>query len=106
MHRRQQSVTIEEASLASPTLARLVQRGRESVRRFDAIKPMLPEAIRPCVRAGPINDSGWCLLADNAAVASKLRQLMPHIQAELSAQGLEVTAIRIRVSAAALSNEV
>ena len=98
MNRRHQSVTIAQASLASPTLARLAQLGRESTRRLDAIKPMLPEAIRPCVKAGPIDNSVWCLLADNAAVASKLRQFLPHMQAELLARGVEVTAIRIRVS--------
>ena len=98
MNRRHQSVTIAEASLASPTLARLAQLGRESTQRLDAINAMLPEAIRPCVKAGPIDNSGWCLLAENAAVASKLRQLLPHMQAELSARGMEVTAIRIRVS--------
>lgn len=98
MNRRQTSVTIAQASLASPTLARLAQISRESTRRLDAISAMLPEAIRPCVKAGPIDDSGWCLVADNAAVASKLRQLLPPMQAELAARGVEVTAIRIRVA--------
>lgn len=98
MNRHPKSITIEEASLASPTLARLAQLGRESTRHLDAVKPMLPDAIRPCVKAGPIDNSVWCLLADNAAVAAKLRHLLPHMQAELSARGMEVTAIRIRVA--------
>jgi hypothetical protein len=98
MNRRHQSVTLEEASLTSPILARLAQLGRESTRRLDAVKPLLPEAIRPSVKAGPIDNSVWCLLADNAAVAAKLRQLLPHMQAQLSARGMEVTSIRIRVA--------
>lgn len=97
MYRRHQSVTIAEASSASPTLARLAQLGRESNQRLDAIKPLLPEAIRRSVKAGPIDNSVWCLLADNSAIASKLRQFLPSMQAELSARGMQVTAIRIRV---------
>lgn len=98
MNRHHQSITIQEASLASPTLARLAQLGRESTRHLDAVKPLLPDQIRPFVKAGPIDKSVWCLLADNAAVAAKLRHLLPRMQAELLARGVEVTSIRIRVA--------
>jgi hypothetical protein len=97
MNRHQRSVTIEQASLQSPVLARLTQQGQESVRRFEAIKFLLPEAIRQAVKPGSIDNSVWCLLAENAAVAAKLRQLLPSILDQLSAQGTEITAIRVRV---------
>jgi hypothetical protein len=97
MNRRHRSVTIEQATQQSPVLARLAQRGHESARQFEAVKFLLPEAIRHAVKPGSIDDSVWCLLTDNAAVAAKLRQLLPSILAQLSAQGTEVTAIRIRV---------
>jgi hypothetical protein len=40
------------------------------------------------------------LLVGSAAASTKLRQLLPSIQAALTQHGFEVTAIRIKVQAA------
>lgn len=68
-----------------------------------AVKPQLPPALQSQVRAGPLDteDNAWTLLAHNAAVAAKLRQLLPRLEAALAASGVtraaEPTAIKIRV---------
>lgn len=70
---------------------------------MDAVKPHLPPALRAQVRAGQLDtgDNAWTLLAPNAAVAAKLRQLLPRLEAALAASGVtraaEPTAIRVRV---------
>ena len=60
--------------------------------------PKLPPAMAAHVKAGPIDEEGWTLLAANAAVSAKLRQLQPRIVAALAAKGIKVTAIRVRVA--------
>lgn len=68
-----------------------------------AVKPQLPAALQTQVRPGPLDtgDNAWTLLASNAAVAAKLRQLLPRLEAALAASGVtraaEPTAIKIRV---------
>jgi hypothetical protein len=81
----------------SQPLVRLMQRLQESRARFATIRELLPEALRDQVRPGPLDDEGWSLLACNGAAASKLRQLLPTLEAALLAGGWHVTAIRIRV---------
>jgi hypothetical protein len=88
---------IADALESSAALARLSQRLRESQARFDAIRPALPEALRPHVKPGPLDDEGWSLLAANAAVAAKLRQLVPDLVAALRASAWQPIPIRIRV---------
>ncbi|HYN58757.1 MAG TPA: hypothetical protein VET87_04280 [Rubrivivax sp.] len=81
----------------SQALARLLQRLQESRARFAAVREQLPDALRDQVRPGPLDDEGWSLLVPHGAAASKLRQLLPTLEATLLAQGLQVTSIRIRV---------
>jgi hypothetical protein len=49
------------------------------------------------VAPGPVDDKGWTLIAANASVAAKLRQLQPRLEDELLERGWQVSAIRIRV---------
>jgi hypothetical protein len=81
----------------SQPLARLLQRLQESQARLAAVREHLPEALRDAVRAGPLDDAGWSLLAPSGAVASKLRQMLPELQAALERQGWQETPIRIKV---------
>jgi hypothetical protein len=64
---------------------------------LQAIRTLLPAPLRASVQAGPIEDGCWCLLVSSNAVAAKLRQLVPALQAHLSQTGLPVTSIRIKV---------
>ena len=80
-----------------PGLAGLAARLAQSDARFAAIRAALPEGLRGEVRAGPIDDEGWSLLASNAAVAAKLRQLLPRLQQTLHDQGWPELTIRLRI---------
>ena len=91
-----------QAAGESPTLARLVDRMEASSRRLEAIRKLLPRPLLASVQAGPFEDGQWCLLVGSNAVAAKLRQLVPALQSHLTAGGLPVSAIRIKVQARSL----
>lgn len=97
MDRRARSVTLHQATEASPTLARLAQLGRDSVARLQAVTPLIPSSLRPAVKAGPIEGGTWCLLLDNNATAAKMRQLLPALLAHLRVKGWDTTSIRLKV---------
>ena len=99
MNRRLLPVTVQQAAEDSPTLARLAELARESGERLRAVESLIPAALRPAVRPGPIEGTAWCLLVEGNAAAAKLRQVLPALQAQLCDRGWEVTAIRIRVQA-------
>ncbi len=99
MNRRIHPVTLQQAADDSPTLARLAELARESAERLRAVESLIPATLRPRVKAGPIEGSGWCLLVEGNAAAAKLRQVLPALQAHLRGRGWQVTAIRIKVQA-------
>lgn len=73
---------------------------RESGARFETIAAQLPAALARHVRPGPVDAEGWSLLAANAAVAAKLRQLEPRLQESLAKAGWPARTIRIKVRSA------
>ena len=91
------ALPVSEAMRASQPLSRLVDRLRESNAMLAAILPLLPATLAASVRAGPLDEAGWSLLGANAAVAAKLRQLVPRFEERLRERGHAVTAIRIKV---------
>ena len=88
---------LQQALQRSEPLARLGQLLRDSSARFDAIRPCLPAALAPHVKPGPVYELGWSLLAANASVAAKLRQLQPRLEEVLRERGWQVSAIRVKV---------
>ncbi|MGE4241634.1 hypothetical protein [Ramlibacter sp.] len=96
-HRRNQPVSLRDAAEAAPTLARLVQLARESADRLEAVKAVIPVALRSAVRPGPIDGATWCLLVENNAAAAKLRQVLPAMQRLLAQRACEVNSIRLKV---------
>ena len=96
------------ASIPSPTpmadvlrghegLARLGERLEASRRRLRVIAPALPGGLMASIQSGPLDEEGWSLLVANAAVAAKLRHLLPRLEALLTQAGLPG---RIRVKLA------
>jgi hypothetical protein len=79
-------------------LASLLQRLQASQACLDAVKLCLPPSLAAHVKAGPLDEDGWTLLAANAAVSAKLRQLQPRLVMALADSGLKVNAIRVKVS--------
>lgn len=92
------SLPIGDALARSAPLASLRQRLHDSAARLDAVRGVLPEALRPHVAAGPLDDEHWSLLAANAAVAAKLRHLQPLVEATLLKKGWPVRVLRIKVA--------
>ena len=88
---------LRQAMDGSEPLSRLLLRVQASRDCLAAVVPVLPPELRGAVQAGPLDDSGWTLLAANAAVAAKLRQLMPVLNDALVAQSIAVAALRIKV---------
>ena len=78
-------------------LESLQRRMRDSNARFEVIKPKLPGELSRHVKPGPVDDDGWSLLTGNAAVAAKLRQLVPRLEAALKDGGWQQTVIRIKL---------
>lgn len=92
------AIGLREALARSSPLAALQSRLRESILRFEAIRGTLPSALAAHVRPGPLDGEGWSLLAANPAVAAKLRQLQPRLQARLVECGWPALALRIKVN--------
>lgn len=91
---------LRDALARSAPLASLMQRQRDSQARCDAARSVLPPSLAPHVRPGPLDADAWTLLAANGAVAAKLRQLQPRIEAALHERGLATLALRIKTVAA------
>lgn len=101
MIRRNHAISLLQATQESETLSRLCDLAEESAQRLKSIEPLLPGPLRACVHPGPIDGSVWCLLLDNNAVAAKVKQLLPALQAHLRTKGWEVSAIRLKVQTSA-----
>jgi hypothetical protein len=95
--RRHYAISLEQAAKESPALAQVVGQAREAADRLRAIQELMPTNLRPLVKAGPIEGDGWCLLVSNNSAATKLRQLLPALQAHLRSKGWNVQHIRLRV---------
>ncbi len=91
------AMRLEQALRDSAPLARLRALMRDSQARLATIGPLLPGTLAPHVRPGPVDDLGWSLLAANASVAAKLRQLQPRLEDALRDAGWEASAIRIKI---------
>lgn len=91
------ALPLTEALRLSAPLSDLRRRLKESAECFRAIQPALPPALHPHVQAGPVDDGGWTLLAANASVAAKLKQLKPRLQDHLLAHTGRERLIRIKI---------
>ena len=91
------ALPLAEALGRSAALTSLRARLADSDARFEAIRAAVPAGLLPHLRPGPVDDGGWSLLAANAAVASKLRQLQPRLEETLRTAGWATPTIRIRI---------
>ena len=91
------AVSAHDAAQNAPTLVHLAKLGRESSDRLKAIEPLIPEALRSAVKAGPIDEKNWCLLVSSNAAAAKIRQLRPLLEGRLLAEGWKVNSIRLKI---------
>ena len=94
---QKQAITVHEAVQNSSALGQLTALIQDSTARLKAIESLIPETLRPFVKAGPIDGDVWCLLVTGNAAAAKLRQLTPLIQSRLLSKGWKVTSIRLKI---------
>ncbi|TAF88088.1 MAG: hypothetical protein EAZ54_00290 [Curvibacter sp.] len=106
MMKNHRSVTALQAAQESPTLSHLAHLAGESTARLKSLEGLIPQTLRKSIKAGPIDGTVWCLILDNNAVAAKLRQLMPSLQAHLRSKGWEVTSIRLKVQMSSPQNSM
>jgi hypothetical protein len=90
-------VAMAEALRSSDTLGSLMQRLHRSRQRMADISRLLPEGLQGAVQPGPLDEEGWSLLVANAAAASKLRQMLPQLAAELQIRGWPEVPIKLRI---------
>ncbi|NCT82849.1 MAG: hypothetical protein GXC94_06880 [Comamonadaceae bacterium] len=79
---------VAQALRAHEGLNQLGARLEASRRRLRVIAPALPGNLLASLQPGPLDEDGWSLLVANAAVAAKLRQLLPRLEALLAQAGL------------------
>ncbi|HEX5313010.1 DciA family protein [Aquabacterium sp.] len=89
--------SVTRALEQSETMVTLMQRLQASQACLAVAKACLPPALAAYIKSGSIDHEGWTLLAPNAAVSAKLRQLQPRILEALAKKGLKVNAIRVKV---------
>lgn len=79
---------VAQALRAHESLVRLGERLEGSRRRLRVIAAALPGTLMASIQSGPLDEDGWSLLVANAAVAAKLRHLLPRLEALLAQAGL------------------
>jgi hypothetical protein len=85
---------------ADAGLGSLLARVQASAQRLASVRTSLPPGLVAHLRPGPLDDSGWTLLAANGAAASKLRQCLPALRQCLLEQGWPDVPIRVKVHVA------
>ncbi len=91
------ALPISQALNASTSLSQLRRRIDDSRRRHAAVLPCLAASLAPHVAASPVDEGGWTLIAANASVAAKLRQLQPRIEQRLIDCGFAAVPLKIKV---------
>lgn len=91
------SVPMADALAGHEGLGSLLQRIQASNARLADARAALPAGLAAHVSAGPLDESGWTLLARSGSAAAKLRQCLPGIQQRLTQQGWPEVPIRVKV---------
>jgi hypothetical protein len=95
---KSRSATPVLAAMAqSASLSSLMQISQQSQARLNAIQTLLPLGLAGLVKAGPLDEQGWCLLVPHNAAGAKLRQLLPALTAHLRSHNLAIDNIRVKV---------
>ena len=95
---KSRSATPVMAAMAqSATLSSLMQMSQQSQVRLNAIQTLLPSGLAGLVKAGPLDEHGWCLLVPHNAAGAKLRQLVPALTAHLRSHNMAIDTIRVKV---------
>ena len=86
---------------ATPELHRLSGQAGQLLVLQRHYEKVAPASLLSCSRVSQLESGTLTLVADNGAVAAKLRQLAPELARLLQNRGCEVTGIRVKVQVAA-----
>ncbi len=89
--------SLRQALDGHESLGQLMQRVKASRDCLAAIIADLPDGLRTQVQAGPLDETGWTILAANGSAAAKLRQLLPIFEARLRDAGLPGSPVAVKV---------
>ncbi|MFG6468616.1 DciA family protein [Roseateles sp. BYS87W] len=78
---------LSQALQSHAGLRALTERLQASERRLALIRRAMPGTLSPHIEAGPLDEECWTVLVANAAVAAKLRQLLPRLESALNQAG-------------------
>lgn len=90
--------SVAEALQGHETLGALLNRWHLAQQCMQAALPVVGAGLATALRAGPIEDGCWVILADSGTAASKARQLLPRISAVLQQAGMPVSEVKVRVA--------
>ncbi|MDD5330059.1 MAG: DUF721 domain-containing protein [Sulfuricella sp.] len=86
---------------SAPNLHTLLQEANKLLALQTAWNDIAPRPLAAASTVGALHGQAMIVYANNGAVAAKLRQLAPSLQAKFQERGIEVTAIRVDVQVAA-----
>ncbi len=86
---------------SAPNLHTLLQEANKLLALQTAWNDIAPRPLAAASTVGTLHGQAMIVYANNGAVAAKLRQLAPSLQAKFQERGIEVTAIRVDVQVAA-----
>lgn len=89
---------LAEQLAQSGALGPLLARVRASQQRLKLVHTLLPQAWRAQVHSGSLDDAEWHLLVPNAALATKLKQWLPDLDAALLAAGWPPCALKVKIA--------
>ena len=78
---------LSDALSAHASLRQLHARIQASQHRLTLLRTVLPGSLMLHLQAGPLDEETWTVLVANAAVAAKLRQLLPRMETTLMQAG-------------------
>ncbi len=91
------SVPLADALDGSTALGGLLQRVQASEQRLADARTALPPGLAAHLKAGPLDDNSWTLLASSGGAAAKLRQCLPAVQQRLRDRGWPDLPVRVKV---------
>lgn len=90
--------SVLQAAQTSPVLVQLKTLMAQSSQQLADVSHLIPHGIRSRVQAGPLDADSWCLIVPNAAVATKLRHLVPDLEKHLRVVTQRHQLIRVKIA--------
>ncbi len=94
---RGRAIPAAQAALGSGVLGGLLRQAQASQSCLQELRSLLPAALLAQLQSGPIVDGLWTLLVSQPAVAAKLRQWVPAVQAHVRSKGWPIERIEVKI---------